>query len=84
MVNYSKTQGLFSKEPKKSPDLKYKDTFPAGFLGEEMAEESTDNNHKIFARPGDQPFGHEQFGLDSLGENFGYYASGTCHARTCE
>jgi hypothetical protein len=22
-----------------------------------------------FARPGDQPFGHEQFGLDSLGKN---------------
>jgi hypothetical protein len=24
---------------KKSPDLKYKDTFPAGFFGDEMAEE---------------------------------------------
>jgi hypothetical protein len=39
MVNYSKTQELFNKEPKKSPDLKYRDTFPAGFFGEEMAEE---------------------------------------------
>jgi hypothetical protein len=39
MVNYSKTQELFNKEPKKSPDLKYKDTFPASFFGEEMAEE---------------------------------------------
>jgi hypothetical protein len=39
-----------------------------------------------FAKPGDQPGGHEQFGLDSLGENFGFYASGECHARTppCE
>jgi hypothetical protein len=39
MTNYSKTRELFNKEPKKSPDLKYKDTFPAGFFGEEMAEE---------------------------------------------
>ena len=39
MVNYSKTQELFNKEPKKSPDLKYKDAFPAGFFGDEMAEE---------------------------------------------
>jgi hypothetical protein len=39
MVNYSKTQELFNKEPKKSPDLKYKDTFPAGFFGQEAAEE---------------------------------------------
>ena len=33
MVNYSKTQELFNKEPKKSPELKYQDTFPAGFFG---------------------------------------------------
>jgi hypothetical protein len=39
MANNTKTQELFNKEPKKSPDLKYKDTFPAGFFGEEMAEE---------------------------------------------
>ena len=39
MTNYSKTQELFNNEPKKSLDLKYKDTFPAGFFGEEMAEE---------------------------------------------
>jgi hypothetical protein len=32
-----------------------------------------------FAKPGDQEGGHEQFGLDNLGENFGYYASGECH-----
>ena len=42
MTNYSKTQELFNKEPKKSPDLKYKDTFPAGFFGEEMEEEKAD------------------------------------------
>ena len=39
MANYSKTQELFNKEPKKSPDLKYRDIFPASFFGEEMAEE---------------------------------------------
>ena len=39
MVNFSKTQELFNNEPKKSPDLKYRDTFPAGFFGEEAAEE---------------------------------------------
>ena len=39
MTNYSKTQELFNKEPKISPDLKYKNTFPAGFFAEEMAEE---------------------------------------------
>jgi hypothetical protein len=38
MTNYSKTQELFNKEPKKSPDLKYKNTFPALFFGQEMAE----------------------------------------------
>jgi hypothetical protein len=32
-----------------------------------------------FARPGDQDFGHEDFGLDNLGENFAFYASGECH-----
>jgi hypothetical protein len=40
MVNYSMTQKLFNNEPKKSPDLKYKDTFPAGFFGQEMIEEN--------------------------------------------
>jgi hypothetical protein len=39
MTDYSRTQELFNKEPKKSPDLKYKDTLPAGFFGQEMAEE---------------------------------------------
>ena len=39
MVNYSKTQEPFNKEPKKSPGLKYRDTFPASFFGQEMAEE---------------------------------------------
>jgi hypothetical protein len=39
MTNYSRTRELFNKEPKKSPDLKYKDTFPAGFFGQEAAEE---------------------------------------------
>ena len=34
MTNYSRTRELFNKELKKSPDLKYKDTFPAGFFGE--------------------------------------------------
>jgi hypothetical protein len=32
-----------------------------------------------FARPGDQEGGHEDFGLDNAGENFGFYASGECH-----
>jgi len=39
MTNYSRTRELFNKESKRSSDLKYKDTFPAGFFGEEMAEE---------------------------------------------
>jgi hypothetical protein len=39
MTNYSRTRELFNKEPKKSPGLKYKDIFPAGFFGQEMAEE---------------------------------------------
>ena len=39
MANYSKTRELFNKEPKKSPELKYNDTFPGGFFGQEMAEE---------------------------------------------
>src|SRR4030095_15751889 len=39
MANYSRTRDLFNKESKKSPDLKYRDTFLAGFFGEEMAEE---------------------------------------------
>jgi hypothetical protein len=39
MTNYSRTRELFNNEPKKSPDLKYNDTFPAGFFGQEMAEE---------------------------------------------
>ena len=39
MTNYSRTRELFNKESKKSPDLKYKDTFSAGFFGQEMAEE---------------------------------------------
>ena len=39
MTNYSRTRELFNTEPKKSPDLKYNDTFPAGFFGQETAEE---------------------------------------------
>jgi hypothetical protein len=35
-----------------------------------------------YARAGDQLYGHEYWVLDSLGENFAYYANGTCHART--
>jgi len=38
MVNFKKTQELFDKEPKKTSDLKYKESFPAQFFGEEMAE----------------------------------------------
>ena len=38
MTNYSMTRELFNKESKRSSDLKYNDTFPAGFFGEEMAE----------------------------------------------
>jgi hypothetical protein len=39
MTNYLRTRELFNKEPKKSPDLKYKDIFPAGLFGNEMEEE---------------------------------------------
>ena len=39
MTNYVMTRELFNKEPKKSPELKYNDTFPAGFFGQEIAEE---------------------------------------------
>jgi hypothetical protein len=59
-----------------------------GQSGREHGEQT-----QTFARPGDHPGGHESFpldgaggGLNSLGENFAFYGSGTCHARTppCE
>ena len=39
---------------------------------------------QTYARPGDQPGGHEQWGVKNLGDNFAYYASGTCHTSPCE
>jgi hypothetical protein len=39
MTNYTRKRELFNREPKKTPDLKYNDNFPAGFFGQEMAEE---------------------------------------------
>jgi hypothetical protein len=32
-----------------------------------------------YARPGDREGSHESFGVDNLGENFSFYASGECH-----
>ena len=64
MVNYSKTQELFNKEPKKSPDLKYKDTFSAGFFGQEAAEERWFSQVK-------NPNTGEFFQLENLKKHFG-------------
>lgn len=61
MFNYSKTQELFNKETKKSPDLKYKDTFPAGFFG------PRDGRRKVvFTSKNPNPNTGEFFQLENL------------------
>ena len=46
---------------------------------EEQAGQEHGEAVQNYARPGDHEGGHESFGVDNLGENFAFYASGECH-----
>ena len=48
--------------------------------GETTSGQEFGQARQNYARPGDQEFGHESFGLDNSGSNYGYYGSGECHA----
>ncbi len=57
-----------------------RDTYYGGASGQEFGEQRS-----TYARPGDQPGGHESFGVQNNGANTAYYASGECHSRQpCE